>query len=175
MKTIVIVVEDDGIARALCDLVRAVLAETGSDPLQVLPACSLDDVLHILARQHIAVLMVDHDLAGLTGLDLIRWLGPGLTGTAKILLAKDPGLLADPKPVVEPGIDAVLVRPLGKEPLKRALQRCLPRKGNPARHGPLILAITGIPDRPREGTTTNPSVQWLATITTTREPSLRRL
>lgn len=125
MNTIVVVTQEAHIAQAMGDLITEVAAETGSDVVQVLPACSADDVLTILARGPIEMLIVDHHLAGTTGLDLIRWLGSGLTNTAKILLTDDSRLLADPWTFAGPSVNAVLSRPLGRHALKLTLERWL--------------------------------------------------
>jgi CheY-like chemotaxis protein len=146
MKTIVVVTEDGHIARALSEFVRTVLSEMYPAPFQVLPACSADDVLCIVGRQPIDVLMTDHHLLGVTGLDLIRWLGTGLTGTVKILLTNDSRILAAPWKFAGSEVNAVLARPLGRESLKLTLQRWLeaptktdqqaPNSGSCLRSGP---------------------------------------
>ncbi len=123
MKTIVVVTEADHLSRVVCDVVRSVLTEMRSDPAVVSPACSVNDVIKIMARRHIDVLMVNDSLAEATGLELIQWLGASLADTAKILLTKDSRLLAAPESATAVGVDAVLARPVGKDALKRALQQ----------------------------------------------------
>ncbi len=130
MKTIVVVAEDGHIARALSEFVRTVLSEVSSDPIEVLHACSADDVLNVLGREHVDLLMTDDHLPDMTGLELVRWLGPTLRGTAKILLTNDSRILADPWKFAGTEINAVLARPLGREPLKLALQRWLELPGD---------------------------------------------
>ena len=125
MKTIVVVAEDDHIARALSEFVRTVLSEVCREQVQVLSASSADEVLNILGRERIDLLMTDDRLPDMTGLELIRWLGPGLFGAVKILLTNDSRLLADPWKFVGSEINAVMARPLGRAPLRLALQRWL--------------------------------------------------
>ncbi len=125
MKTIVVVSRDDHIARALSELVGTVLTELSPEPVSVHAACSPDDVLDTLSRARIDVLITEHHLAGMTGLDLVRWLSPGLGGAVTILLTSDSRMLADPWKFAGPEINHVLARPLGREPLKRALQHWL--------------------------------------------------
>lgn len=125
MKTIVVVAEDDHIARALSEFVRTVLSEVCREQAQVLPASSADEVLNIVGRERIDLLMTDDRLPDMTGLELVRWLGPGLFGAVKILLTNDSRLLADPWKFVGSEINAVMARPLGREPLRLALQRWL--------------------------------------------------
>src|SRR5574341_1075858 len=125
MKTIMVVSRDDHIARALCELVRTVLTEVSLEPVAVRAACSPDEVLDTLSRNRIDVLITEHYLAGMTGLDLVRWLSPGLGGALTILLTSDTRLLADPWTFAGSDFNHVLARPLGREPLKRALQHWL--------------------------------------------------
>jgi CheY-like chemotaxis protein len=122
MKTIVVLTKDEHIVRAMCEFVRTVLPEVCEPPVQVLPACSADDLLDILAKQSIDLLMIDHLLPDMTGLDLIRWLGTALRGTVKILLTNDSRVLADPWNYLGTEVNSVLARPLGREPLKRVLK-----------------------------------------------------
>ncbi len=124
MKTIVVTAEQH-LARALAEFVAAVLSEVHPQPAQVLPACSADDVLDILANTRIDILIVDHHLAGMTGLELVRWLGTGLINTTKILLTHDSRVLADPWRFAGPDINAVLPRPLERTSLRVTLQRWL--------------------------------------------------
>lgn len=134
MNTIVIVTvtQEAHIARAMADLVTEVASEVGPGVFRVLPACSADDVLNILAKGPIDMLLVDHHLAGTTGLDLIRWFGTGLVSTTKVLLTDDSRILADPWTFAGPEINAVLPRPLGRGALRLMLERwfqsALPRK-----------------------------------------------
>lgn len=124
MKTIVVVAENHGLAQARCDLIQAVLRESYDDPVNVLPASSADYVLFLLGLQRIDVLLTDHDLSDMTGLNLIRWLGTGLADTTKILLTSDSRLLAQPEQLgVE--IDMVLGRPIDREALRFTLHRWL--------------------------------------------------
>ena len=125
MKTIVVVTAEPHLAKALAEFVATVLSEMHPHPAQVLPACSVDDVLDILANTRIDILMVDHHLAGMAGLELVRWLGTGLINTTKILLTHDSRLLAEPWRFAGPDINAVLPRPLGRKSLRVALQRWL--------------------------------------------------
>ena len=125
MKTIVVVAGDDHIVRALSEFVKTVLSEVSQDQAQVIPAASADEVLNILGRERIDLLMTDDRLPDMTGLELVRWLRPGLVGAVKILLTNDSRLLADPWKFAGAEINAVLARPLGREPLRLALQRWL--------------------------------------------------
>lgn len=125
MSTIVIVTPEAHIARAMAELISIVAAEVQREPTHVLPACSADDVLTILAKEPIDMLIVDHHLAGTTGLDLIRWLDKGLVNTTTILLTDDSRILSDPWTFAGPEINAVLPRPLGRHSLKLALERWL--------------------------------------------------
>jgi CheY-like chemotaxis protein len=124
MITIVVVAGDDHV-RALAEFVKTVLSEVSRDQAQVLPAGSADEVLNILGREHIDLLMTDDRLPDMTGLELVRWLRPGLVGAVKILLTNDSRLLADPWKFAGAEINAVLARPLGREPLRLALNRWL--------------------------------------------------
>lgn len=125
MKTIVVVTAEQHLAKALAEFVATVLSEMHPHPAQVLPACSVDDVLDILANTRIDILMVDHHLAGMAGLELVRWLGTGLINTTKILLTHDSRLLAEPWRLAGPDINAVLPKPLGRTSLRVTLQRWL--------------------------------------------------
>lgn len=127
MKTIVVVTENEHTAEVRCELVRAVLSEVYSHPAQVLPACSVDDVLDILAKGPIDVLITEDQLTGITGTGLIRWLEKVLVGTTKILLINDPRILAEPWKFAGPEIDEVLPKPLERDSLKRTLLRWLGR------------------------------------------------
>ena len=137
MSTIVIVTQQAHIAQAMAELISIVAAEVQRDPTHVLPACTADDVLTILAKEPIDILIVDHHLAGTTGLDLIRWLDKGLVNTTTILLTEDSRILSDPWTFAGPEINAVLPRPLGRHALKLALERWLkPSSGrNPRPQG----------------------------------------
>jgi DNA-binding NtrC family response regulator len=127
MKTIVVVAENGHTAEVRCELVRAVLSEVYSHPAQVLPACSVDDVLDILANGPIDVLITEDRLTGITGTGLIRWLDKALIGTTKVLLTCDPRVLAEPWKFAGPEINEVLPKPLERDSLKRTLQRWLGR------------------------------------------------
>lgn len=129
MKTIVIVAENDHTAQTRCELVRAVLTEGGSRPVQVLRACSVDGVLDILAKGPIDILIVEDRLIGITGTGLVRWLEKLLTGTTKVLLTTDPMVLAEPWKFAGPEFNEVLPKPLERESLKRALLRWFGRSG----------------------------------------------
>jgi CheY-like chemotaxis protein len=125
MKTIVVITAEPHLAKALAEFVATVLSEMHPPPAQVLPACSVDDVLDILANTRIDILMVDHHLGGMAGLELVRWLGTGLINTTKILLTHDSRLLAEPWRFAGPDINAVLPKPLGRTSLRVTLQRWL--------------------------------------------------
>jgi DNA-binding NtrC family response regulator len=92
-----------------------------------LPACSVDNVLDILAKGPIHVLMTDERLAGMTGTGLIRWLEKLLIGTSTILLTSDPRILAEPWKFGGPEFNEVLSKPLQRDSLKRTLHRWLGR------------------------------------------------
>lgn len=135
MKTILVVTRDDHIARALVELVRTVVSEVYPGPVKVLLACTPDDVLDIVSREHPDVLLTDHYLAGMTGLELVRWLATALRGSVMILMTSDSRMLADPWKFAGPDVNEVLARPLGRESLKHALTRWLgtpPREAQPA-------------------------------------------
>lgn len=125
MKTILVVTRDDHIARALAELVRSVVSEVYPGPVKVFLACTPDEVLDIVCRERLDVLLTDHNLTGMTGLELVRWLGVTLRGTVMILLTSDSRMLADPWKFAGPDVNEVLARPLGREPLKHALSRWL--------------------------------------------------
>ena len=127
MTAIVVVTHEAHVAKAMVELVGTVAAEVTSDAPQVLPACSPDDVLNILAHEPIGMLIVDCRLGDMTGIDLIRWLRPGLTATTKILLTDDSRVLADPWTFGGSDINGVLPRPLGRQSLKHALERYFKR------------------------------------------------
>jgi len=127
MKTIVVVAENEHTAEVRCELVRAVLSEVYSGPAQVLPACSVDDVLDILANGPIDMLIAEDLVSGVTGPGLIRWLEKVLVRTTKILLTSDPRILAEPWKFAGPEINEVLPKPLERDSLKRTLLRWLGR------------------------------------------------
>jgi CheY-like chemotaxis protein len=108
-------------------LVRAVLAEGCARPATVLPACSVDGVLDILAKGPIDMLIVEDRMSGITGMGLLRWLEKLLIGTTKILLTNDLRILTEPWKFAGPEVNEVLSKPLERESLKRALQRSLGR------------------------------------------------
>jgi DNA-binding response OmpR family regulator len=122
MTTIVIVTQEAHIAQAMAELISTVAAEIQPDPTRVLPVCSPDDVLNILAKGPIDILFVDHHLADTTGFDLVRWLAAGLTNTTKILLTDDSRILADPWTFLGREFNAVLARPLGRRSLRLTLE-----------------------------------------------------
>ncbi len=123
MKTIVVVAENNDTVQARCELVREVLAEACSRPVQVLPACSVDGVLDILAKGPIDMLIVEDRMPAITGTALIRWLEKLLIGTTKVLLTSDPLVLAEPWKFAGPDVNEVLPKPLERASLARALQR----------------------------------------------------
>jgi DNA-binding response OmpR family regulator len=125
MTTIVIVTQHAHIAQAMAELISTVAAEVQRDLPRVLPACTPDDVLNILAKGPIDILMVEHHLAGTTGFELVRWLEAGLTNTTKILLTDDSRILADPWTFLGREFNAVLPRPLGRQSLRLTLERWL--------------------------------------------------
>jgi DNA-binding NtrC family response regulator len=127
MKTIVVVAENRDAAQSRCELVRAALSKVGCRPANVLPACSVDGVLDILAKRPIDVLITEDRLAAITGAGLIRWLEKLLAGTTKVLLTSDPMVLAEPWKFAGPEFNEVLPKPLERELLTRALQRWLGR------------------------------------------------
>lgn len=136
MKIIVVVTQDKLIAQALAEVVKTALAEVYPDPAQVLPTSSLDDVLDILGKERIDMLMIDHHLAEMSGIGLVRWLDKALVGAVKILLTSDSRLLAEPWKFVGPEINDVLPRPLERRTLNRVLQRWLGKPlGRAPRHG----------------------------------------
>lgn len=132
MNTILIVTQERHIAQAMADLIQVVAAEVRSDRSRVFPACSPDEVLQVFAMCPVDILIVDHRLAGMTGIELIRWLGNGLTGTVKILLTDDSRMLADPWTFAGPHVNGVLARPLGRAALKQTLDRWLHPSTTPA-------------------------------------------
>lgn len=127
MRTIVVVAENHDTVRARCELVRDVVAEGFSGPVTVLPACSVDGVLDILAKGPIEILIVEDRMTVITGTALIRWLDTLLTGTTKILLTSDPLVLAEPWQFADPDVNEVLRTPLDRASLTRVLQRWLAR------------------------------------------------
>jgi CheY-like chemotaxis protein len=127
MKTIVVVAQDDHTAQVRCLEVRTVLSSGLCCPVQVLPACSVDGVLDILAKGPIDMLIVDDRLTGITGTGLIRWIEKLLIRTTKVLLTSDPRILAEPWKYAGPEINEVLPKPLERDSLKRMLQRWLGR------------------------------------------------
>ncbi len=144
MKTIMVVSRDDHVARALSEFVKTVLTEVSAVPVAVQSACSPDEVLDTLSRNRIDMLITEHYLAGMTGLDLVRWLSPGLGGAVTILLTSDSRLLADPWPFAGSDFNHVLARPLGREPLKRVLQHWV--EPSPHRHeGPRAHSLVSKP------------------------------
>lgn len=127
MRTIVVVAENNDTVQARCELVRDVLAEGCLGPARVLPACSVDGVLDILAKGPIEILIVEDRMTVITGTALIRWLDRLLTGTTKILLTSDPLVLAEPWKFADPDVNEVLRTPLDRASLTRVLQRWLGR------------------------------------------------
>jgi hypothetical protein len=125
MRTIVVVAENNETVRARCELVRGVLAEGCPGPVRVLPACSVDGVLDILANGPIEILIVEDRMTVITGTALIRWLDKLLAGTTKILLTSDPLVLAEPWKFADPDVNEVLRTPLDRASLTRVLQRWL--------------------------------------------------
>lgn len=121
MMSIVVVAENEQVAQARCELVRSVLFEGCPPPVQVLPACSVDDVLDILVKGRIDVLITDERLRGLTGAGLVRWLERLLTGTTTILLTSDPRILAEPWRFAVPEFNEVLAKPLQRDAVKASL------------------------------------------------------
>lgn len=95
MNTIAMVAENEHTALVLCEFVRVVLAE-GCSSAEVSPACSVDDLLDVLAKGPIDVLVTEDRLTGLTGTGLIRWLEKLLARTTTILLTSDPESLRSP-------------------------------------------------------------------------------
>lgn len=141
MITIVIVTQEAHIAKAMAELISTIAGEVQPGATRVLPACTPDDVLNILAKGPIDILIVEHRLNGTTGFELVRWLETGLTNATKILLTDDSRILADPWTFLGRDFNAVLPRPLGRQSLRLTLERWLhpsmrrkaPRRGHPGR------------------------------------------
>jgi CheY-like chemotaxis protein len=123
MNTILVVAENNDTVQVRCELVREVLSAGGSRTVQVLPACSVDGVLDILAKGPIDMLIVEDRMTAITGTGLIRWLDTLLIGTTRILLTSDPLVLAEPWKFAGPDVNEVLPKPLERESLTRALHR----------------------------------------------------
>ncbi len=130
MITIVVVAGDDHIVRALAEFVKTVLSEVSRDEARVLPAASADEVLSILGREPIDLLMTDDRLPDMTGLELVRWLRPGLVGAVKWrplkgrrLDERPPSLPAQRVEVIEVG------SPLDAEPLPEPEGQVIYRAG----------------------------------------------
>lgn len=138
MTTIVIVTREAHIARAMADLIGTIAAEVQCEPTHVLPACTPDDVLNVLAKGSIDILLAEHHLTGTTGFELVRWLEPGLASSTRILLTDDSRILADPWRYLGCEFHAVLPRPLGRQSLRLTLERwlhpSLRRQARPRNH-----------------------------------------
>jgi hypothetical protein len=123
MKTIVVITAEPHLAKALAEFVATVLSEMHPPPAQVLPACSVDDVLDILANTRIDILMVDH-LGRMAGLEV----GPVARNRVDQHHEDSPHPTpdsAEPWRFAGPDINAVLPKPLGRTSLRVTLQRWL--------------------------------------------------
>jgi DNA-binding response OmpR family regulator len=125
MKSILIVDNDQHILKALRELALALVREITLQPTEVLTASSAAEVLHIVDQCRVNLLIVDHYILKMNGLELMRAVSNGPIEMAKVLIADDPLDVPDLVKVAELGFDSILIRPLKRTELKALFRRLL--------------------------------------------------
>ncbi len=131
--TTVLIVEDHpDVRRTLRDFVQMVLRELMPQPAEVLLASGAAEALQILASRRVDLVLVDHDMPDMDGLDLIK----AIPRTPRIPIVLTTASVAVAYWSRTSGADAVLEKPLVHSELKAVLERLLP---SPAASEPEII------------------------------------
>lgn len=118
-RPVVLVVEDEpGIREA----VRATL-ERLVEAVDILEAESGEDALRILMNRRVDVIVADHQMPGMTGIDLLRKVRETAPGTRRVLMTAYGESRVPMATMVGAGIHAFLPKPFGLQDMADVVRR----------------------------------------------------
>jgi DNA-binding NarL/FixJ family response regulator len=115
----VVIVEDHALVRsAICEAIE------GDDLCVVAQVATAEDALDVAIRERPDLLLVDIDLPGMSGLDLVRVLAPRLPETTIVMLTVS-GAIDDVLAAVHAGASGYLTKDMSPDALHRAVRSAI--------------------------------------------------
>ena len=137
-RTVLFVDDDPAVLRALT-------ASLHGCPYRVLAVISGDEALRVLGRERVGVLVADHQMPGMTGLELLAMALRRYPGTARVLLTGQVSLTLTLRAINESQVCHILTKPWSRDDLLAALEAAL-------RYGEARSAFqSAIPEATHEG------------------------
>lgn len=103
-------------------ILAAIRRSLRREPLEILTAGNAGDALRTLDRQRVDVVLTDHQMPGMTGLELLREVAARWPETRRLLITGWPGDL-DERELERLGVRALIVKPWDAEELRAEIRR----------------------------------------------------